>query len=93
MITAAEIQNEISTGVAYLKAGDYSNALIALVAAQALMAAVMDIKTLESEITWSAEQLDSSIERVRRLERRQAGASGGRITQQPIELDRLGGNR
>lgn len=84
MITAESIQQRINDGVHALDAGDYATALNKFEAAAALMVGVPTFKSVETEITWNAEQLSAVIERTRRLLHKQV-AGGAKIIQQPIE--------
>jgi hypothetical protein len=85
-ISPEQIQSRIHDGVAAMENGDYLTALNKFEAARVLMSAIPRMNLQKFEIEYTPDQLDATIDRVRRLANRQS--SGGMITQQPIKYTR-----
>lgn len=92
-ITAANIQDRITDGVAALDAGDYETAYTKFTAAKALMAGIprMAFGSLQArnELQYTPESLDSLINQVRQLMQSRAGTS--LFYQTPVERVRTRG--
>ncbi len=85
-ISPDQIQARIHAGVTAMENGDYLTAVNKFEAARALMAGIPRASLVKLELEYTPDQLDATIERVRRLARQQAG--GGMIAQQPIQYTR-----
>ena len=93
-ITAAGIQERIAAGVALMDIGDYVAAVNKFETARVMMSAIPSfmLGNPQTQISYSPEQLDATIDRVRRLANRQlqaqasASMGGGGIVSQGTEF-------
>lgn len=81
-ITAADIQGEIVAGITAMKAADYVVAVLHFESARALMSAIpaFMLGQPQSQVSYSPEQLDATIERVKRLARTQQQAAAAQVS-------------
>lgn len=91
-ISAESIQAKVAEGVAFIESGNYVAAVTKLEAARALMAAIPSfmIGRYQNQVSYTPDQLDATIERIRRLANKQiqAASGGGGITSQATEYVR-----
>ncbi|MBE3132295.1 MAG: hypothetical protein IMZ55_02395 [Acidobacteria bacterium] len=91
-MSIADVNSAMSAAVAALRAGDYATALTESLAAQGLINCLPSASRsggqLESELRYSAADIDAFVSRVERMKNQAAAAAGGGMSHTPVTYER-----